>query len=80
MVSGNERIEKDIKQASHLNALCELHFLNLDEKIALERLKKRTNQMPDGALFIDKNAYYSLKSKYEPIQPDEDHIMALPDT
>jgi len=61
-------------RAAKRNIQCELHVLNLDDETALKRLHKRTLQMPDGALFIDENAYHLLKSGYEPIQNDEGSI------
>jgi len=58
-------------RASNLGVKCKLHILILDDEIALSRLKSRTNEMPDGALFIDETAYYTLKDKFEPIDNDE---------
>ena len=58
-------------RAKVLEVSCELHALSSDDETALSRLKSRTNEMPDGALFIDENAYHILKEKFEPLDEDE---------
>lgn len=57
--------------ANNLGVECLIHALTFDDETALSRLKSRTDAMPDGALFIDENAYHSLKEKFEPLNEDE---------
>lgn len=61
-------------RAKALDVSCELHVLLLDDTTALTRLKSRTNEIPDGELFIDENAYQTLKQKFEPLGEDEARI------
>ena len=61
-------------RARKLDIEYQLHSLSLDDDMALSRLQARTNQMPDDALFIDENAYHSLKERFEPLDDDEDRV------
>lgn len=62
------------ERANILGVECLIHALTLDDETALSRLKSRTDEMPDGALFIDENAYYLLKEKFDSLHNDEGRI------
>lgn len=54
-----------------IGVLCELHVLSLSDGMAIKRLKLRTNTMPDGAVFINEDAYHCLKKLFEPLGINE---------
>jgi len=62
--------------AKSLGAKVILYSINCDFETALERVKKRTEAMPEGAMFIDENAMHVLWKKFEPLQEDEERIIA----
>jgi len=43
----------------------------------LERVLKRTRDMPEGALFIDENAFHLFKKRFDPLGQDEPHRIIL---
>ena len=55
----------------------QLHSMPLNDETAFLRLKARTNQTPEGALFIDEYVYDNLKQKFEPLCKDEAQITAV---
>lgn len=52
-----------------------LYSIVTDMNVAKQRALARTDEMPDGALFIDEVAFEMLKSKFEPLDDDEAHIV-----
>jgi predicted kinase len=51
-----------------------LYQITCPDEIALQRVLKRTEELPEGALEIDEHAYLELKKNFEPLQPDEEFI------
>lgn len=54
-----------------------LYFIQAGWKTMEERALKRTQEMPAGALVIDKNAIEMLRAQFEPLRNDEDHIVIV---
>ena len=51
-----------------------LYHVVCDDEVARERLLSRDNA-GTGSFRIDEQAYNDLRSKYEPLGPDEDHLV-----
>jgi hypothetical protein len=60
--------------AKEHGAEVKLYQITCPDEIALQRVLKRTDELPDGALVIDENAYHELKKNFEPLQSDEAFI------
>ena len=61
--------------AKELGVESRLYFLSTDSDLAKQRTLTRTETMPEGALFIDENAFEILKVKFESLESDETHIV-----
>lgn len=51
-----------------------LYHIYAEDKVMEDRVLQRTKEMPDGQLFIDKNAIEVFRARFEPLREDEDHI------
>lgn len=68
-----KRADRDdvIAKVKAIGATPKLYALQTPFEVSRERVLKRTDEMPDGALFIDDNAIQLFWSKFEPLQDDE---------
>ena len=62
------------KKAKALRADYKLYFLKVPEYMMLERTRKR-NQDLHGSLYIDDQAFELFKTRFEPLEPDEEHTV-----
>ena len=71
-----KRAERDFwrKLAGECGAKFVLFYLQCSRETALQRVLKRSKEMPDGALFIDENAFGVINARLEPLQDDEEYI------
>lgn len=51
-----------------------LYHVFAPDDVMENRVLERTKEMPDGQLFIDKNAIEVFRAHFEPLREDEDHI------
>ena len=70
------KIERDRYReiAKSVSVECILYSLECDMDIIKSRVSKRTQEMPDGELFIDENAIEILKKRFHALDADEHHI------
>lgn len=71
-----KRADRDevIAKVKALGAQPKLYALQAPFEVSRERVLKRTEEMPEGALVIDDNAIHLFWSKFEPLQDDEEAI------
>ncbi len=67
--------DKYRNNAEALGAKLVLYSIGCDLETAKERVRKRTDEMPEGALFIDDNAMDELWQHFKPLEDDEEHIL-----
>ena len=60
-------------EAAALSAQLILYALNTPEALARERIRRRNSE--PGSLYIAENTYDVLRSRFEPLGPDEAHIV-----
>lgn len=67
-----KRGERDqVRETAHrLGAEVRLHALSCSDEIAWERVQQR-NKSLGGSLFINRNTFDLLKTRFEPLGPDE---------
>lgn len=63
------------KLAKTLNAECIIYSISCDIETAKQRCLLRTSNMPEGALFIDENAFNLFLKVFEPLHEDEEAII-----
>lgn len=68
------------EKAQILKAESKLYFISTPEPIMKERVLQRTQNLPEGALVIDENAFELFKTRFEPLGEDEVHITILTDS
>lgn len=54
-----------------------LYKIQASDKTMEQRVLARTQELPVGALVIDKNAIEMFRTKFEPLRDDEDHILIV---
>ncbi len=67
-------------KATEAGASCKLYFLDCPEEIMRRRVLKRTEEMPEGTLWINAAAFDLLRKRFEPLGKDENHIRIQADT
>jgi predicted kinase len=58
---------------AELGAASRLYYLHCSDEVAWERIERR-NADEKGSLYIARNTFEVLKSRFEPLGPDEVHI------
>ncbi|MCT4575557.1 MAG: ATP-binding protein [Alphaproteobacteria bacterium] len=59
--------------AKENNAEFKMFFIDCPREVALERTLNRTEQMPDGAFFIDENGFNVINDRIESLDDDEEY-------
>jgi predicted kinase len=62
------------KKAKAIGVEYKLYFLNVSEEVMLERTRKR-NENLHGSLYIDDHAFELFKTRFEPLETDEEHVV-----
>jgi predicted kinase len=62
------------RQAAAVGAACRLHALRCPEATARARCRVRNANL-QGSLYIAENTFAVLKARFEPLQPDEPHVV-----
>jgi predicted kinase len=65
------------KMAKDVGAEVKLYNLRCPDDVILERVLKRTEEMGDGALFIDENAINEFKQYFEPVNSDTEESILI---
>ncbi len=60
-------------QAARVGAATILHSVRCPDDVARERCRRRNERLEQGQYRIDDNAFTMLRSKFEPLDPDEPH-------
>jgi len=60
--------------AKEHGAILKLYRISCPDEIALKRVLKRSEELPEGTVYIDENAFFELKKNFEPLEPDEKFI------
>ena len=63
------------QKAKALQVDTKLYFISAPEEVMKQRVLKRTEDLPDGNLVIDENAFELFKSRFEALEKDETHIL-----
>lgn len=71
-----KRLERDVFRtyADEIGAECILYDVTCSINTMKQRVQKRTDEMPPGALFIDDNAFDILQKRFESLSEDECRI------
>lgn len=67
------------QRAAAAGATCRLYALQCSEETARARCRRR-NAALQGSLHIADNTFDVLKSRFEPLQPDEPHLLIRTDS
>jgi predicted kinase len=67
------RAERDAAraQAARVGAAAKLYLVHCPDDVARERCRRRNERLQQGQYRIDDNAFEMLRSKFEPLDPDE---------
>jgi predicted kinase len=63
------------RRAAAFGVTCRLYELRCPEEVARRRVRQRTRMMPEGALYISEPTFDVLKSRPEPLEADETHVV-----
>lgn len=67
--------DKYKKMAADCKVRCVLYAMSADYETCKERVLKRTEDMPEGEIFIDENAIKMFWQRFEPVGPDEGAVI-----
>jgi predicted kinase len=56
-----------------------LYHITCLKSVSRRRVLKRTQQLPEGAMYIDENAIEIIQSRFEPLGDDEDCVLVNTD-
>ena len=62
------------ERVSAAGGVAKFYSISCPEKLMLVRTLARSRSLPDHALWIDRSAFEKLKSKFEPMEDDEEFI------
>jgi len=65
------------QRAKNLKVIVKLYILQCPEDVMRARVLKRTAEMPDGALFIDENAFNEFKQYFEPVKTELEESLLI---
>ncbi len=54
-----------------------LYALHCPDEVMIERVLTRTREMPDGALFIDRNAIEEFRMRFEAADPESEDFVSI---
>lgn len=55
-------------------AIPRLYFIDTPEPIMRERMQNRSDALPEDSLLINGDAFDGFKTRFQPLEPDEEHI------
>jgi hypothetical protein len=62
------------KRAEAIGAKCVLYRVSCSDELALARTLQRNKEMPKDSVYIYEDCYRQLKSRFEPLGEDEEHV------
>ena len=68
-----ESRDKARAKIASIGATFKLYYLSCPEEIAWERIQKRNLNL-NGSFFFNRNAFDTLRHRFEPLGPDEEHV------